>query len=163
MFARSGDIVPGMNAFTPKNDDYERVVRDSFARQGFMTNIGAALTHVAPGRVEIALAYDDSLAQQHGYFHGGAIGAIADSAGGYAGFSLMPAGSTVLTVEYKMNIVAPARGERIVARGEAVRPGRTLTVTRADVFVQVDGAETLCATLLQTLMCLAAAPHRPAG
>lgn len=163
MFDRPGDIVPGMTAFTPKNDDYERVVRDSFARQGFMASLGAELAHVSPGRVEIALAYNDSLAQQHGYFHGGAIGAIADSAGGYAGFSLMPAGATVLTVEYKMNIVAPARGEKIVARGEVIRPGRTLTATRVDVFVQADGAETLCAALLQTVMCLAPAAHRPAG
>lgn len=152
-----------MTRFDPRNPDFERAVRDSFARQGFMRTIGAELARVAPGAVEIVMPYDDAVAQQHGYFHGGAMGAIADTAAGYAGFSLMPEGSTVLTVEYKMNIVAPGRGERLVARGQVIRPGRTLTVARADVFAVEDGAESLCATLLQTLMCLDAAPHRPAG
>jgi uncharacterized protein (TIGR00369 family) len=150
-------------AFDPRNPDYAAVVRDSFARQGLMATLGAELAEVAPGRAVIVADYHDGLGQQHGFFHGGVIGAIADSAGGYAAFSLMPPESTVLTVEYKMNIVAPGRGERLIARGEVVRPGRTLTTSRADVFAVEDGAETLCATMLQTLMCLAAAPHRPAG
>lgn len=149
--------------FEPRNADFERAIRESFARQGFMRTLGAELAGIAPGAVEIVMPYAEAVAQQHGYFHGGAMGAIADSAAGYAGFSLMPSGSTVLTVEYKMNIVAPGRGERLIARGKVIRPGRTLTVARADVFAVADGAETLCATLLQTLMCLAAAPHRPAG
>lgn len=152
-----------MTSFEPRNPDFERAVRDSFARQGFMRTIGAELAHVAPGLVEIAMPYAEAVAQQHGYFHGGAMGAIADSAAGYAGFSLMPAGASVLTVEYKMNIVAPGRGERLIARGQVIRPGRTLTVARADVVAVADGAETLCATVLQTLMCLAGAAHRPAG
>ena len=152
-----------MTQFEPRNPDFERAVRDSFARQGFMRTIGAELAGVAPGAVEIAMLYDESVAQQHGYFHGGAMGAIADSAAGYAAFTLMPEGATVLTVEYKMNIMAPGRGERLVARGQVIRPGRTLTVASADVFAVEGGAETLCATVLQTLMCLAAAPHRPAG
>ncbi len=152
-----------MTGFEPRTPDYERIVRDSFARQGFMATLGAELVSVEPGRAEIAVPYSGAIAQQHGYFHGGAIGAIADSAGGYAGFSLMPADSTVLTVEYKLNIVAPGRGERLVARGEVIRPGRTLTVTRADVFAVEDGAETLCATMQQTLICLTASPDRPAG
>jgi len=153
-----------MTAFDPRNPDYEAVVRDSFARQGLMKTLGAKLAAVLPGRVEIVADYHDGLGQQHGFFHGGVIGAIADSAGGYAAFSLMPPETNVLTVEYKMNIVAPGRGRRLVARGEVVRPGRTLTVARSDVFAVDDGGdETLCATMLQTLMCLAAAPHRPAG
>jgi len=153
-----------MTGFDPRNPAYEAAVRDSFARQGLMKTLGAELLAVAPGRVEIVADYHDGLGQQHGFFHGGVIGAIADSAGGYSAFSLMPPETNVLTVEYKMNIVAPGQGRRLIARGEVVRPGRTLTVARSDVFAIDDaGAETLCATMLQTLMCLAAAPHRPAG
>jgi len=152
-----------MAAFEIRNPDYEAVVRDSFARQGLMKTLGAELAEIGPGRVAIVADYHDRLGQQHGFFHGGVIGAIGDSAGGYAAFSLMPPESNVLTVEYKMNIVAPGRGERLIARGHVVRPGRTLTVSRADVFAVEDGAETLCATMLQTVMCLAAALHRPAG
>ena len=152
-----------MTPFEPRNPDFEAVVRESFGRQGLMATLGAELAVVGPGRVEIAAAYHDGLGQQHGFFHGGVIGAIGDSAGGYAAFSLMPPDSNVLTVEYKMNIVAPGRGQRLIARGEVIRPGRTLTTSRADVFAVDGGAETLCATMLQTLMCLAAAPHRPAG
>jgi uncharacterized protein (TIGR00369 family) len=150
-------------AFESRNPEFERVVRDSFARQAFMKTLGAELLLVEAGRTEIALAYDERLSQQHGYFHGGVIGTLADNAGGYAAFSLMEAGMTVLTVEYKLNIVAPATGERLIARGQVLRPGRTLTVTRSDVYAVDDGAETLCATGLQTLMCLEPAPHRPAG
>lgn len=152
-----------MTAFESRNPDFERDVRDSFARQGLMGTLGAELAELAPGRAVIVADYHDGLGQQHGFFHGGVIGAIGDSAGGYAAFSLMPPESNVLTVEYKMNIVAPGRGQRLIARGEVVRPGRTLTVARADVFAVEDGAEMLCATMLQTVMCLAAAPHRPAG
>ncbi len=152
-----------MTGFEPRNPDFAAAVRDSFARQGLMRTLGAELAEVAPGRAVITAANHDGLRQQHGLFHGGVIGAIADSAGGYAAFSLMPPDSTVLTVEYKMNIVAPGRGQRLIARGEVIRPGRTLTTSRADVFAVDGGTETLCATMLQTLMCLAAAPHRPAG
>ncbi len=152
-----------MTEFKPKNPDFERIVRDSFARQGFMGTIGAEMILVEPGRTEIALPYSDGIAQQHGYFHGGAIGAIADSAGGYAAFTLMPDGTTGLTVEYKLNIVAPGKGERLIARGHVVRPGRTLTVTRADVFAVTGDEETLCAIMQQTMMCLAPSPDRPAG
>ena len=152
-----------MTVFETRNPDFERAVRESFARQAFMRTLGAELLLVEPGRTEIGLAYDEGLSQQHGYFHGGVIGALADNAGGYAAFSLMADGMTVLTVEYKLNIVAPGRGERLVARGQVLRPGRTLTVTRSDIFAVEDGTETLCATALQTLMCLEPAPHRPAG
>lgn len=152
-----------MTAFEVRNPDYRRLVQDSFGRQGLMKTLGAELAEIGPGRAVITAGYHDGLGQQHGFFHGGVIGAIADSAGGYSAFSLMPPDSNVLTVEYKMNIVAPGRGERLIARGEVIRPGRTLTVTRADVFAVEDGAETLCATMLQTLMRLDAAAHRPAG
>jgi uncharacterized protein (TIGR00369 family) len=152
-----------MTEFDSRNPEFERAVRDSFARQGLMGTLGAQLDEVLPGRIVIVADYHDGLGQQHGFFHGGVIGAIADSAAGYAGFSLMPPESNVLTVEYKMNIVAPGKGERLIARGQVIRPGRTLTVTRADVFALDAGAETLCATMLQTLMRLEAAPDRPAG
>ncbi len=114
----------------PKNPDYAAQVRASFARQAFMAHIGAELVGVSPGSCEIALSYRPELGQQHGYVHGGVIGAIVDSAMGYAGYSLAPPGASVLTVEYKLNLVAPAEGERFVARGEVVKAGRTITVCR---------------------------------
>ncbi|MFG1206172.1 PaaI family thioesterase [Xanthobacter flavus] len=141
--------------FTPRDPAFETKVRDSFARQPFMILLGAELGAVAPGRVEIVLPYADKVTQQHGYFHGGSIGAIADTAGGYAAFSLFPPDSTVLTVEYKINIMAPGKGERLVAVGEVTRAGRTLTVAKIEVYAEADGARVHCATATQTLMCLA--------
>ena len=143
------------SAALPQDPDFERRVRDSFARQPFMTLMGARMGAVAPGRVEVELPYVESVTQQVGYFHGGAVGAIADTAGGYAAYTLFPADSTVLTVEYKINIMAPGRGERLVAVGEVVRSGRTLTIVKVDVFAEADGARTHCATATQTLFCLA--------
>lgn len=128
------------------------MLRESFAKQGIMSHIGAEVGAISPGHFEIKLPYSDDLSQQHGFFHGGVVGTIADSAGGYAAFSLMAAGDGILTVEYKMNLMAPADGDLLVARGEVVRPGRTLTVTRADVYVVKDGVEKQCAVMQQTLM-----------
>src|SRR5882672_8972383 len=99
-----------------------------------MTLIGAELARVEAGAVDIAVAFRPELSQQHGYYHGGIVGMIADSAGGYAGFSLMPEDASVLTVEYKINLLAPAEGERMIARGRVAKPGRTLTVCHVDVF-----------------------------
>jgi uncharacterized protein (TIGR00369 family) len=144
-----------MTSFVPKNPDFEARVRDSFARQGAMALIGAKLTHVAPGAVDIAVDYRPEVSQQHGFFHGGIVGTAADSAGGYAAFSLMPADSSVLTVEYKMNLIAPADGTRLIARGRVIKPGRTLTICNVDVFALRDGREHHCAVLLQTLMSMA--------
>jgi uncharacterized protein (TIGR00369 family) len=149
-----------MNDFTPANPNFETFVRTSFRRQGFMTHLGAALTSVAPGRVEIRVPFDRRLSQQHGFFHGGVMASVADVAAGYAGNSLMAAEDSVLTVEFKINIVAPGDGDELVARGEVIRAGRTLTVTRADVFVVKDGRERLCATALQTLMRMAGKAER---
>ncbi len=149
-------------AFTPFDDAYEARVRESFARQPFMTLMGAQIGAVAPGRVELVLPYAESLTQQHGFFHGGAIGALADTAGGYAAFSLFPADATVLTVEYKINIMAPGRGERLVAVGEVVRSGRTLTIARVDIYGETGATRTHCATATQTLMCLAGRSDGPA-
>ena len=147
--------------FAAKDAKFEEKVRGSFARQGLMRHLGAELISVAPGASEIRVAFRDELSQQHGYFHAGVTGAIADSAAGYAAFSLTPAGSTVLTVEYKLNLVAPAQGEAITARGTVIRAGRTLVICKADVFAIRGGAESLCATLLSTIMVLPATNERP--
>ncbi len=140
--------------FTSPDPDWEAKVRDSFARQGAMETIGARLVHLEPGHAHVAVDYADAVAQQHGYVHGGVVGMIADSAGGYAGFSLMPPGASVLTVEYKMNLLAPAEGQTIVAKGRVIKPGRTLVITQTDVFAHKDGQTRLCATMLQTLMTM---------
>lgn len=152
-----------MSRFVPKNPDFAARVRDSFGRQGAMKLIGAELTRIDPGAVDIAVAFRPELSQQHGYFHGGVVGTIGDSAGGYAAFSLMPADASVLTVEYKINLLAPAHGERLIARGRVVKPGRTLTVAHVDVVVVRDGHEHTCATLLQTLMAMAGKSDGPAA
>src|SRR3990170_7696965 len=131
--------------------------RASFGRQKAMALIGARLTAVAPGATEITLAYREDLTQQKGFVHGGIVGMIADTACGYAAFSLMPAGCSLVTVEYKINILAPARGA-LVARGEVLRPGRTLTVTRGEVYSE-DGKHV--ASMQQTLMMLAGTPDTP--
>jgi uncharacterized protein (TIGR00369 family) len=141
-------------SFTPADPQFESRTRASFGRQGAMVHLGAVLESVAPGRVEIALPFRPELSQQHGFFHAGIISTIADSAGGYAGFTLFPADAGVLTVEFKINLVAPADGERAVAVGEVLKSGRTLTVCRLDAFVEKQGRRTLCATGLQTLMCV---------
>jgi len=143
--------------FEPRSPDYAERVRDSFARQPMMAHIGAELVALAPGYCEIALPYSRDLTQQHGYLHGGALATIADSVAGYAAFTLMAATDSPLTVEYKLNILRPGIGERFIARGRVIKPGRTLTVVNADVYAVEDGAETLCVTSLQTLMTLAGA------
>lgn len=140
--------------FTPADPGFEIRTRASFARQGAMALIGAQMELVEPGRVEIALAFRPELSQQHGFFHAGMIAAIADSAGGYAGFTLFPLEAGVLTVEFKINLVAAADGERAIAVGEVIRSGRTLTVCRLDAYVDKAGKRTHCATGLQTLMTI---------
>ena len=137
-------------AFPPQDPAYAARVRASFARQKAMDLIGARLTAVEPGAAEVRLAFRQELTQQKGFVHGGIVGMIADSACGYAAYSLMPATSSLVTVEYKINILAPARGD-LVARGAVVRPGRTLTVTRAEVH---DAQGTHVASMQQTLMML---------
>ena len=146
-----------MNAparFPPVDPGFASRVRESFGRQKAMVLIGATLAAVAPGRVEIALPYRDELTQQKGYIHGGILGMIADSACGYAAFSLMPADCSLVTVEYKINILAPAR-KGLRAVGEVVKPGRTLTIARAEIFAEDD---VHVASMQQTLMMLAGAP-----
>lgn len=149
--------------FAAKDANFAEKVRRSFARQGLMRHLGAEMISVTPGASEIRVAFREELSQQHGYFHAGVTGAIADSAAGYAAFSLTPAGSTVLTVEYKMNLIAPAQGEAITARGTVIRAGRTLVICKADVFAIRGSKESLCATLLSTIMVLPATEERPEG
>ena len=147
--------------FAPKNPDFAARSRDGFARQGAMTLIGAELARLEPGEADITVAFRPDLAQQHGYFHGGIVGMVADSAAGYAAFSLMPADSSVLSVEYKINFLAPAEGERLIARGRVLKSGRTLCICQVDVAVIRDGAETPCAAMLQTVMVMGGKPDHP--
>lgn len=148
-------------AFIPLDPDFERRVRASFARQAAMGLIGATMTAVEPGRCIIELPVRGDLTQQHGFVHGGIVGMIADSAGGYAAYTLMPADASVLTVEYKINMLAPAKGERLVARGEVLKPGRTLSIVRADVFAIDAGGEKLIAAMQQTLMVMHGVSDEP--
>ena len=150
-----------MRAFAPKNPEFAARVRENFARQAALRLIGAELTRIEPGVVDIEVPYRPDLAQQHGYFHGGIVGIVADGAAGGAAFSVMPADSTVLSAEYKINFIAPAEGERLIARGRVLKPGRTLCICQVDVAVVRDGAETTCAVMLQTAMALAGKPDRP--
>lgn len=142
-----------MSSELPVADSEERI-RSSFAKQGLMTTLGASLGAVAPGQIEIVLLPSPAISQQHGFVHAGAVSAIADSAAGYAALSLMPPGRGVLTTEFKINLVAPAMGERIIARGEVVKSGRTLTLAQAKVFAETGGKEKLVALLTATLMAI---------
>lgn len=141
--------------FAPADPDWEAHVRASFARQGAMALIGAAIERLAPGACVIVAPYRPELSQQHGFFHAGITSAIADSAGGYAALTLFPPASDVLTVEFKINLIAPAHGDALRARGEVVRSGRTLTICRVDVEAVRDGAAATCAVMQQTLMRVA--------
>jgi uncharacterized protein (TIGR00369 family) len=134
--------------------EFDGRVRESFSRQGLMKHLGAELVVVGPGHTEIHVPFSKEVTQQHNYFHAGVSGAIADSACGYAAYTLMPADSSVLTVEYKMNLLAPADGERLMARARVLRSGKTLKICAADVYVEKNGAEIHCATMLATIMCL---------
>ena len=129
-------------------------IRSSFAKQGLMATLGATLGNVSPGFVEVALRPSPAVSQQHGFVHAGAVSAIADSAAGYAALSLMPADTGVLTAEFKINLLAPAAGERILARGRVVKAGRTLTLAQAEVFAENGGQEKLIALLTATLMAV---------
>jgi uncharacterized protein (TIGR00369 family) len=142
----------GISKMTP--EEQQERVRSSFAKQGLMTTLGATLGSVSPGMVEIALSPHPAISQQHGFVHAGAVSAIADTAAGYAALTLMPADTGVLTTEFKINLLAPAAGERILARGRVVKAGRTLTLAQAEVFANTGGQEKLIALLTATLMAV---------
>lgn len=150
-----------MTEFAPRSTDWEARVRDSFARQPAMQLVGATLGAVAPGAVSVELPFANQITQQHGYVHGGVVAMIADSAAGYTAFSLVPDSATVLTVEYKMNFLAPAEGPLLRAVGRVVKAGRTLVIVQVDVFNCRGGDRTPCATMLQTLMVMHGRPDAP--
>lgn len=143
-----------MSTSIPKDPAFRARVQASFDRQGLMGTLGASILTISPGAVDIALSPNPSVSQQHGFVHAGAVAAIADSAAGYAALSLMPPGTGVLTTEFKINLVAPAAGERIVARGRVVKAGRTLTLAQTEVFSETAGEEKLVALLTATLMTI---------
>ena len=153
---------PELPQFQPRDPGYAERVRASLALQQAMRLIGAEIPVVEPGYTEIHLPFKAEISQQHGFVHGGVVGMIADSAAGYAANTLTPADTSVLTVEYKLNLVAPADGERLVARGEVVKPGRTLIITKAEVFAIRDGKWTLCALMQQTIMAMHGKKERAA-
>ena len=143
-----------MPTFQPADPDFERRVHASFARQSAMATLGASLSHVAPGEVDIVLPFREDLSQQHGFLHAGITTTIVDTACGYAALTLMPAGAAVLTIEFKVNLLAPGQGERFVARGRVLKPGRTITVSNGEVFAVRGGAERLVATMTATNMTI---------
>ena len=140
--------------FTAIDPAFARRVRDSFARQGAMRLIGAQLSRVEPGAVDITMPWRADLTQQHGYIHAGILSTIVDTAGGYAGYTLFPADSSVLTVEYKLNLLAPGEGDSFVAEGRVVKPGRTLCIVQGEVHAIADERRVLCALMQQTLIVL---------
>lgn len=132
--------------------DHERRIRESFAKQRFMTTLGAELSRVDEGEVEIVLPFRTELTQQHGFLHAGAVTSVIDSACGYAALTMMPADAAVLSVEFKMNMLAPAKGERVIAIGTVKKAGRTLIVCVGDVFAEMGGQRKLVATMTATMM-----------
>jgi uncharacterized protein (TIGR00369 family) len=143
-----------VSTLIPKDTAFRARIQASFDKQGLMSTLGASILHIAPGAVDIALLASPSVSQQHGFVHAGAVAAIADTAAGYAALSLMPPGAGVLTTEFKINLVAPAAGERIVARGRVIKAGRTLILAQTEVFSETAGEERLVALLTATLMTI---------
>jgi len=143
-----------INKKNPANPSFAQEIEQSFNQQTVMGLIGAELARVEPGIVEISLPYRADLAQQHGYLHAGIVTTIADSACGYAAYSLMPPNSEVLSVEFKVNLLRPAKGQAFSAVAEVVKAGKTLTVVRADVFGVDEDRRELVATMLGTMICL---------
>ena len=143
-----------MQAFNPPDPGFESRVRSSFNLQQLMKTISAKLVTVNPGEVHIEIPYQEALTQQNGFIHAGIITSIVDSACGYAAYSLMSAASGVLTVEFKINLLSPAIGDRFLAIGRVKKPGRTLTVCEGDVFAHTQSEEKLVATMLATMMRL---------
>ncbi len=141
-----------MTDYEPLDPDFEQRVRRSFAQQAIMETLGASLDAVAPGDIRISLPFREDLTQQHGFLHAGVVAAILDSACGYAAFSLMPADAGVLTVEYKVNLLAPGKGDRVAAHAWVVRPGRTITVCRGDAYAHDGVEQTRVATMQATVM-----------
>lgn len=143
-----------IRSFEPRDPDWEAKVRASYAKQGAMGLIGAKLIDLRPGYCEIHLPWRADLTQQNGYFHAGIISTVVDTAAGYAGFTLMPPGSSVLSVEFKLNLLAPGDGELLIATGEVIKSGKTLVITRGEAYVVKGDKTTHCSTMQQTLMTM---------
>lgn len=143
-----------MTDFIPEDPDFERRVRDSFVRQAVMETIGARLESVTAGEAVIALPYREDLTQQNGYLHAGIMATVLDSACGYAAYSLMPADADILSIEFKINLLAPAKGDEIVATGRVVKAGRTITVCTGDAYARLDGRETHVASMNASMIAL---------
>lgn len=146
---------PAAPQFEPRDAQWEAKVRESFGQQQVMAFLGATLGEIRPGYCEIRLPCRNELTQQHGFIQAGIVSSIADNAGGYAGFSLMPVNASVLAVEFKINFLAPADGDYLIAVGEVLKPGKTLFITRAEVYAIKNGVTTHCAAMQQTLMNVA--------
>ena len=142
----------------PHDPDWDKKVRASFKRQTFMDTIGGRIAALSPGYCEVELPFRGDLCQQNGYLHGGVVTAIAANAAGYAAFSLMPPNSSVLGVDYKINLLNPAAGERFIAIGRVLKPGRTLSVVECDIEAEAAGKRKLIAKMLSTMMCLEGVP-----
>lgn len=138
--------------WTPKDPAYDARVRENFSRQAHMATLGASITFIAPGQVHLTMPFAPQFCQQNGFLHAGAIASVADSANGYAAFTLSPPQTDVLAVEFKINLLAPARGDSFLACGQVLRPGRTLTVCQADVFAIGAPERVLIATMLSTII-----------
>jgi uncharacterized protein (TIGR00369 family) len=143
-----------MPRFEPRNPDFRSVAAATFAAQRAMKTLGISIVRLEPGEVDLAMAYAPEFSQQNGFIHAGIITAGLDNACGIAAFTLMPAGADILTVEFKTNLLAPARGERFAFRGVVVKPGRTLTVCEGRAYAVTDGVESLVATMTGTLMAI---------
>jgi uncharacterized protein (TIGR00369 family) len=143
-----------MPRFEPKNPNFRKIATDTFERQRAMRTLGISLARMEPGEVDLAMGYSPDFTQQNGFVHAGVITAGLDNACGIAAFTLMPADSDILTVEFKTNLLAPAKGERFAFRAVVVKPGRTLTVCEGRAYAVHDGVETLIATMTATMMAL---------
>jgi uncharacterized protein (TIGR00369 family) len=146
---------------TPKDPDYAARVHESFSRQKFMALLKAKLVKTEPGFCEIHIPYSADITQQHGFFHAGIVGTLADNAAGYAAFSLMEKTSSILTVEFKLNLISPADGDLLIGRSHVLKYGKTLTICRSDVFAVKNGVEKLCAASQSTLIELQHTPDLP--
>ena len=144
--------------FEPSDPAWETRVRTSFARQPMMATIGARLERVAPGEVDVRVPFHEAISQHHGFVHAGALTTAVDTACGYAALSLMPPGAGVLTIEFKVSLLSPGRGEAILARGRVVKPGRNVTFCQGEVFAVEGGAERLVATMSATMMVVQGRP-----
>lgn len=140
--------------FQPQDPNFQNRVRASFARQRVMQTLGIEIAQLEPGEIELTMPHDPAYTQQHGFMHAGIVATALDSACGYAAFSLMPVEAAVLTVEFKANLLAPAKGERFLFRGRVIKPGRTLTVCEAEAVALTGGEERLVAKMTGTLMAL---------